>query len=391
MKAMRRALTLLFLSISLATAAGALEELEALLAGFREEYGLNENNFSLCYRDTVTGEEYRFNDKAFLFAASTYKLPLNLYYYELEREGTLSPSAPVGGVPLSQAHYQSLVWSDNDVSHNMIYNLGNFRTYKEKMRKYFTMDDADIAYTYYTGNYYCTAMMLDTLQYLYERREDFPELLDYMKQAQPEEYFARYAGETELAHKYGFFYDEEEQVVTVNDVGIVYAPHPFLLAVYTKNAGDGVEVVARACERLIEYNEEMYREPKPVSEPMPESPPEPAPEPEPMAEPVSKPRPEPEPEPNPEPPPEPPPVAGPQQETVPEPETPPAVAAPAGPEAPEEAPEAIARRNLWWMVLVAAFIFLLADVGAFFWMRNGGLKRLEEKWGDEEEEENASP
>ncbi len=387
MKAMRWALVLLVLSLSLAVSAGALEELETLLTEFREEYGLNENNFSLCYRDTVTGEEYRFNDTAFLFAASTYKLPLNLYYYEQEQAGTLSPSAPVGGVPLSRAHYQSLVWSDNEVSHNMIYNLGSFRTYKEKMRKYFTMDDADIPYTYYSGNYYCTAMMLDTLQYLYERQENFPELLDYMKQAQPEEYFARYAGDTEVAHKYGFFYDEEEEVVTVNDVGIIYAPHPFLLAVYTKNAGDGVEVLARVCERLIQYNEEMYQEPKPISEPMPESKPEP--EPEPVKEPVLEPVPEPEPEPEPDP--EPPTAVEPQRETVPEPETPPEAAAPTESDTPEEAPEAIARRNIWWMVLVAAFIFLLADVGAFFWMRNGGLKRMEEKWGDEEEEEeNAS-
>ncbi len=387
MKAMRWALVLLVLSLSLAVSAGALEELEVLLTEFREEYGLNENNFSLCYRDTVTGEEYRFNDTAFLFAASTYKLPLNLYYYEQEQAGTLSPSAPVGGVPLSRAHYQSLVWSDNEVSHNMIYNLGSFRTYKEKMRKYFTMDDADIPYTYYSGNYYCTAMMLDTLQYLYERQENFPELLDYMKQAQPEEYFARYAGDTEVAHKYGFFYDEEEEVVTVNDVGIIYAPHPFLLAVYTKNAGDGVEVLARVCERLIQYNEEMYQEPKPISEPMPES--EPEPEPEPVKEPVPEPVPEPEPEPEPDP--EPPTAVEPQRETVPEPETPPEAAAPTESDTPEEAPEAIARRNIWWMVLVAAFIFLLADVGAFFWMRNGGMKRMEEKWGDEEEEEeNAS-
>lgn len=387
MKAMRWAVVLLVLSLSLAVSAGALEELEVLLTEFREEYGLNENNFSLCYRDTVTGEEYRFNDTAFLFAASTYKLPLNLYYYEQEQAGTLSPSAPVGGVPLSRAHYQSLVWSDNEVSHNMIYNLGSFRTYKEKMRKYFTMDDADIPYTYYSGNYYCTAMMLDTLQYLYERQENFPELLDYMKQAQPEEYFARYAGDTEVAHKYGFFYDEEEEVVTVNDVGIIYAPHPFLLAVYTKNAGDGVEVLARVCERLIQYNEEMYQEPKPISEPMPESKPEP--EPEPVKEPVPEPVPEPEPEPEPDP--EPPTAVEPQRETVPEPETPPEAAAPTESDTPEESPEAIARRNIWWMVLVAAFIFLLADVGAFFWMRNGGMKRMEEKWGDEEEEEeNAS-
>lgn len=375
MKGMRWGAVCLALFCALTGTVGAAGELERVMDEFREEYGLNENNFSLCYRDTVTGEEYRFNDKAFLFAASTYKLPLNLYYYEMEAEGTLSPSASVGGVPLSRAHYQSLVWSDNDVSHAMIYNLGNFRTYKEKMRKYFTMEDEEIAPSYYTGNYYCTAMMLDALKYLYERRESFPELLDYMGQAQPGEYFERYAGETEIAHKYGFYYDEEKKITSVNDTGIINAAHPFLLAVYTQNAGDGLEVVARACERLIAYNEEAARTPEviPDAEPERESP----------AEPEAVPEPEPAPEPLPIP------AAAhvktePPSETEPLPEQEPVPEEPAGGETPQE----VARRNIWWMVLVAAFIFLLADLGAFFWMRNGGLKRMEEKWGDEDEDEN---
>lgn len=365
MKEIRWTLSLIFLLLCLTYSVGAAGELEALMADFREEYGLNEKNFSLCYRDMVTGEEYRFNDTAFLFAASTYKLPLNLYYYELERDGVLNPSSPVGGLSLSRAHYQSLVWSDNDVSHAMIYNLGSFRTYKEKMRKYFTMEDAEISNLYYTGNYYCTAMMLDALKYLYERQEDFPELLDYMGQAQPGEYFARYANETKVAHKYGFYYNEENKVVTVNDVGIVYATNPFLLAVYTQNAGDGVEVVARACERLIQYNEEMSGESEPAPEPEPELEPESEPAPEVM--PIH--------------------AAEPQKEYVPETETSPKDAVSNLEEAPEETTDAIVRRNIWWMILVAAFIFLLADVGTFFWMRRGGLERLEEKWGDEEEDE----
>lgn len=366
MKGIRRILTFLFLLLCLTYSVGAAEELESLMADFREEYGLNEKNFSICYRDMVTGEEYRFNDTTFFFAASTYKLPLNLYYYELEQEGTLNRSSWVGGLPLSRAHYQSMVWSDNDVSHAMIYNLGSFYTYKEKMRKYFTMEDTEIPGSYYGDNYYCTAMMVDALKYLYERREDFPELLDYMEQAQPEEYFARYANGTKVAHKYGFYCDEEKNIAAVNDVGIIYAAHPFLLAVYTQNAGNGVEVLARACERLIQYNEERAGEP--VPEPVPIS--EPAPE----LKPISEPAPERKPEPALE--------AEPQRE----PETAQGEAAPIAADAPEETPDAVVRRNIWWMILVAAFIFLLADVGAFFWMRRGGLKQLEEKWGDEEEE-----
>lgn len=244
-------------------AAEELQAVEQLITDLRTAYGLNENNFSLCYRDMVTGTEYRFNDKAFFFAASTYKLPLNLYYYELEQEGSLSPSSWIGGMSLSNAHYQSLVWSNNAVSERMIYNLGSFRTYKEKMRKYFNMEDTEIGTSYYTGNYYCTAMMLDALKYLYERQEDLHEQLDYMKQAQPGQYFKRYAGDTVVAHKYGYYYNPQKNVVSINDVGIVYAAHPFLLAVYTQNAKNGTEVLGRVCERLIQYQAERPPEPVP--------------------------------------------------------------------------------------------------------------------------------
>ncbi|MCI8525683.1 MAG: hypothetical protein HFF17_07120 [Oscillospiraceae bacterium] len=321
------------------------EGLEAQMEAFRAEYGLDETNFSLCYRDTVTGEEYRFNDTRFLVAASTFKLPLNLYYYELEQSGELSPDTVVGGMPLSQAHYQSLVWSDNDVSIAMLYRLGSFRTYKSLMRKYFTMPDEAIEAVYYYDNYYCTSMMLDALQYLCDRQEQFPEMLSYMKEAQPGEYFKQYV-DYEIAHKYGWF--EDEGTVTVNDVGIVYTPRPFLLAVYTTGLPNGTEVVGRACALLAAYSTAQYEASLP-----PEAPAEAPNTPAPVLEPETAPTPE-----------------APEPETVLEPE-----AAPA----PVEPVEDTVQRNLWWMILVAAVIFLAADLGVLLVMRRGGPEDWMEK------------
>ncbi len=236
----------------------ASEALTAVMDEFLADYGLNEGNFSLCYYNTVTGEEYRFNDEAFMIAASTYKLPLNLYYYELEAAGDVSPQTVIGGVTLADAHYQSLVWSNNDVSIDMLYNLGTFRTYKELMCRYFTMDEADIDYIYWVDNYYCTSMMLDALKHLYAGRAQFTEMLDYMAQAQPGQYIDRYIGERyDVAHKYGYFVDDEEGVTAVNDTAVVYAEDPFLLAVYTANAPGGETVVGRAAEVLADYTAEQ--------------------------------------------------------------------------------------------------------------------------------------
>ena len=223
--------------------------LAALFDEFRAERNLTESNFAVSYYDTVTGESYDWNETHMMVAASTFKLPLNLYYYEKENAGELEPDALItqGGATLDLCHYLSIVESNNEISHALLYRIGTFPEYKEAMRKFFTMTDDEIDPKYYQNNYYCTRMMMDTLKYLYERQDEFPELIDYMKQAHPQNgYFRAKVTEMEVAHKYGSFEGAE------NDVGIFYAEHPFLLAVYTQNVGE--TVVQDAARLAADYN-----------------------------------------------------------------------------------------------------------------------------------------
>ncbi len=324
--------------------------LEAAMENFRAAYGLHEGNFSLSYYDTVTGEAYTYNDGKFMVAASTFKLPLNMYYYELERDGQIAADAYISGAgtTLDQAHYQSLVHSNNEVSIGMLYNLGDFRTYKALMRKYFTMTDEEIDYIYYVDNYYCTRMMMDALTYLYDNSGDFEEMLGYMKEAQPGEYFKAYVTEYEIAHKYGWFEG------AVNDVGIIYTPQPFLLAVYTQDAPDSA-VCGRAAELLTAYNlSQTPVEADSVSlelQPVPETAAEEAAE---EAVPVEA-APEPEPEPEPEPAPEPEPETEPEQQSAFE----------------------------WWMAAVALGVFLLGGGLTLLLLRPERLKKkYENRHGD---------
>lgn len=226
----------------------AEQTLEEIMTAFMEEKGLREGNFSVSYYNTVTGEQYAFSDTTMMVAASTFKLPLNLYYYEMEQAGEIASDAYIsrGGMTLDQAHYESLVNSHNEISLGMLYNLGNFRTYKQKMRKYFTMTDEEIDPIYYADNYYCTRMMMDALKYLYDHGDSFAEMIGYMKEAQPGQYFKAGVTEYEVAHKYGWFEG------AVNDVGIIYAPQPFLLAVYTQGVSE--TVVADTAKLLTAYN-----------------------------------------------------------------------------------------------------------------------------------------
>ena len=223
--------------------------LAALFETFRAERNLNESNFAVSYYDTVTGESYDWNETHMMVAASTFKLPLNLYYYEKENAGELEPDTLItqGGATLDLCHYLSIVESNNEISHALLYRIGTFPEYKEAMRKYFTMTDDEIDPRYYQNNYYCTRMMMDTLQYLYERQDEFPELIDYMKKSNPQNgYFRAKVTEMDVAHKYGSFEGAE------NDVGIFYAEHPFLLAVYTQNVGEAV--VQDAARLAADYN-----------------------------------------------------------------------------------------------------------------------------------------
>lgn len=318
------------------------QTIEDAMAEFMAAYGLNEWNFSLSYFNTVTGEAYTYNDGAFMVAGSTYKLPLNMYYYELERDGELASDAYISGagMTLDSAHYQSLVYSNNDVSIGLLYNLGDFRTYKTLMRKYFTMTDEEIDPSYYTANNYCTRMMMDALTYLYDHSEDFEEMLGYMDEAQPGEYFELYVKDYAVAHKYGWFEG------AVNDVGIIYTPQPFLLAVYTQDV-NGTEVLGRAAELFTNYTlwQEAQQAAEEAAAEEPEEPPEDAldleitrlsPEAEPEEEPEAAPA-----------------AAAPIAE--PEPAEAPSTEPDPLPEPEPEAQSAFA----WWMIPIALGVFLL--------------------------------
>ena len=262
---MRRLIGLIVILVLLTVPVFAEESLEQIMKDYMAENWLGEHNFSMSYYNTVTGESYVFNDKAFMVAASTYKLPLNMYYYEMEQEGKIASDAVVGGVPLSRAHRESMVNSNNEISISMLYNLGEFPEYKQKMRKYFSMDESEIQQPYWSNNYYCTHMMMDALKYLYANQEQFEELLGYMKQAQPEQFFRAEVSECDVAHKYGWFEG------AVNDVGIFYTEEPFLLAVYTQDAGEWIvsEVARLVTDYNVQHQDKAPEEAEP--EPAPES------------------------------------------------------------------------------------------------------------------------
>ena len=224
---------------------------EDILDYFRYYYELDESNFACSFYAPETGEWCAFNDLTYMKAASTYKLPLNMYYYDQQARGVYSDSTYVGGTTLDEAHYLSMVWSDNDVSEAMIYYLGSFYTYKKLMNdNYGHLTDQELKDDYWEGNYYNTRFMIRTLAHLYWHMSDYWELVTYMIQACPGEYLKLYSGDTVVAHKEGIFEGH------VHAVGITFADDPFLIAVFTQNLPSddyAYEVIGRINAAFIDY------------------------------------------------------------------------------------------------------------------------------------------
>ena len=228
--------------------------LEQLMGDFRAEHALTEDNFEISFYVPETGERYDFNETKLLYGASTYKLPLNLYYYDMQLAGEITGDTMITrGASLDEAHYQTLVYSNNELAYSLWRRIGDWPEYKTAMRKYFTMTDDEIPQNYYYDHVFCTRMMMDTLKVVWDGQEQYPELIDYLKIACPGAYFKTYldVDETPIAHKYGSFEGAE------NDTGIIYAGQPFLLAVYTQDVA-GEEICAKAARLMKDYTDEQY-------------------------------------------------------------------------------------------------------------------------------------
>ncbi len=221
------------------------QTLEEVLAQFRDEYGLNEKNFSMSCYVTGTEELCSFQGDTFRVAASTYKLPLNMYYYDMEAAGQISSTAYIDGYYLPTMHYQTIVNSNNDMAISMLYDLGSFRTYREKMTKYY---DQEYPNAYYADNNINSDYMLAVLWTLYCYPDFYAELTENMKIAARGQYLQKYQGEYEIAHKYGYYEG------AINDVGIIYTPEPVLVAAYTENVTYGENTLGRLGELLTEYS-----------------------------------------------------------------------------------------------------------------------------------------
>lgn len=224
------------------------------IEAYFQENGIDHEKVAYCITDLEHNIKYSMNEKDEFIAASIYKLPLAMLYYDKVNEGeyTLDSTFTYSGymhedagvissdygigsqVPLSDLLNDLIIYSDNDAGHILYENLGGWKEYKEAMTKY----TDSISENYYTMDNVTTAnTMNDVVTYLYDHKEDYKGLIKNMEEAEPGKYLDR---DTQLSmpQKYGM-YDS-----VLNSVGFVECNTSYSIVVLTSLGDKGADVMA---------------------------------------------------------------------------------------------------------------------------------------------------
>lgn len=229
-------------------------ELENELNAYIEKHQLNTYDIAFRIEDMENNEVYAYNTETDFFAASVYKLPLAMLYYDMLESGEVTPDTsyyfsefmledygilcseylPGMYVPLEKLLETMIVYSDNSAAHILFEHLGGWLVYKNDMRKYTDVDCYEFE-TY--DNIICCDVMGDVLSYLYAHQDRYARLISYMEQAEPGKYLDGII-ETGMPQKYGSFES------TRNGAGFVNTTHDYTIVVLSDLGAYGETVMA---------------------------------------------------------------------------------------------------------------------------------------------------
>lgn len=224
------------------------------IEAYFQENGIDHEKVAYCITDLEHNIKYSMNEKDEFIAASIYKLPLAMLYYDKvnngeytldstftysgymhEDAGVVSSNYGIGSqIPLSDLLDDLIVYSDNDAGHILYENLGGWKEYKEAMTKY----TDSISENYYTEDNVSTAnTMNDVVTYLYDHKEGYKDLIENMERSEPGEYLDRDI-QLSMPQKYGM-YDS-----ALNSVGFVECNTSYSIVVLTGLGDRGADVMA---------------------------------------------------------------------------------------------------------------------------------------------------
>lgn len=243
-------------------ASGRMEELQKLV----EDY-LNQQTgrYGVTFIDLATGESFGIRDKEEYIAASTSKFPMNLLLYTKIESGEVDPdmlleykpshleygtgiiqNSPYGTKYTVRETSELSIRKSDNCGINMIIELLGI----ENIRQYI-LDLGGVVY-YGERHRSCPYDMALVGQEIYRRYLNNPEVYEKLiEDLENTDWHDRIDAllpdHVHVAHKIG------NQTRTANDVGIVFASHPYVLSVMTEDVDFGT-----ACRKIAELSRMIY-------------------------------------------------------------------------------------------------------------------------------------
>ena len=238
--------------------------LQQWMDNFAQEHNLKQDymRFSVGFWYSGTGDSWYYDADQWMYSASLYKVPVSMLMAEKEAAGELTKDSVVNGTTLEYLESTALVYSNNDSGHSMVSWLGG--TYNGKCSdmtiKFTDLPDSYFDQDFYDVSYYTARYMTQVMRTLYQGGDaKFPHVLDYLKQAQPDDYYNRNAalkGSYTIAQKFGA-YEEGNGNNNNHCAAVIYTPNPIVVTVMTRNVGDYQNIIAEVGGHLAEYALEL--------------------------------------------------------------------------------------------------------------------------------------
>lgn len=241
---------------------GKMDELRKMVEDFVSRQS---GKYGVTFIDLATGESFGVNDKEEYIAASTTKLPMVLLLYVKMEEGEVDPdtlleykpshleygtgiiqNSPYGTKYTVLETAELAIRKSDNCGINMIIELLGI----ENIRQYM-VDLGGVVY-YDKRHRSCPHDVALAAQELYRRYVNNPEayeklITDLENTDWHDRIDALLPDDVRVAHKIG------NQTRTANDVGIVFASHPYVLSVMTADVDFGT-----ACRKIAELSRMIY-------------------------------------------------------------------------------------------------------------------------------------
>jgi len=230
------------------------------IKGYNGEYGI-------YYIDLKTGTGFGINEMEEYFAASTVKIPINLYLYKTIEDGEINPNSTmkyieedyelgtgrIQGEPFGKEYSikelsrLSIIYSDNIAANMLIRLIGRYN-FKDYMR------DIGGNVVVYKENTSCPrdmAIYMREVYMFYMRNPDLGrQLINCFENTVYNDRIPKLIPENvRVAHKIGNWPPLE-----YHDVGIVFCDRPYVISIMTKDNKDYEE----ACYAIANISKKVY-------------------------------------------------------------------------------------------------------------------------------------